>query len=43
MGGVSRFVQNRPHNTQLYQALLRIIPYTFGASNKTKSKKVAQF
>jgi len=40
MGGVSRYVQNRPHNTQLCPAQLRIMPYTFGASNKTESQKL---
>jgi len=43
MGGVSRYIQNRPHNTQLYLAQLRIMPYTFGASNKTESQKLHSF
>jgi hypothetical protein len=43
MGGVSRYVQTRSHNTQLYLAQLRIMPFTFGASNKTESQNLQSF
>lgn len=43
MGGVSRYVRNWPHNTQLYPAHPWIVPYTFRASNKTESQKLHSF
>jgi len=38
MGGVSRYVQNRSYNTQLYVAQLRIMPYILELLTKQKVK-----